>query len=103
MPSGRRSITKSLEVSRSKPISTRFLRHAFSLCYLGFLSRDKSGGGSATTEEASPAPKLVPVKSSIPARPTPQEDGDGTSSSQPILVPSGLEEVPDDDDDERSL
>jgi len=55
--------------------------------FRGFLSRDK---GKETEK-----PKVV--KSSIPSHVSPEEDGDGRSSEKPILIPSGIEELDDDE------
>jgi hypothetical protein len=55
----------------------------------GFLSRDKDKGKEAEK------PKIV--KSSIPSHVNPEEDGDGRSSEKPILIPSGIEELDDDE------
>jgi len=57
--------------------------------FRGFLSRDK--GKEKETEKPKPA------KSTIPAHVKPEEDGDGRTSEKPILIPSGIEEIDDDE------
>lgn len=57
----------------------------------GFLSRDKDKGKGKESD------KQKPVKSSIPNHVRPEDDGDGRSSEKPILIPSGVEELDDDE------
>jgi len=59
--------------------------------FRGFLSRDK--------KDSKDAEKAKSVKSAIPTHVRPEEDGDGRSSDQPILIPSGIEEIDDDNDE----
>jgi len=59
--------------------------------FRGFLSRDKD------KKEEKEAEKPKATKSSIPTHVRPEEDGDGRSSDQPILIPSGIEELDDDE------
>jgi hypothetical protein len=56
----------------------------------GFLSRGKN-----KDDKEPEKPKAA--KSSIPNKVRPEEDGDGRSSDQPILIPSGIEELDDDE------